>query len=135
MVYNYRNRMRRALALFLLAVLSFPLIAAGLYPSADAQLPACCRRDGRHHCAMSDESERMAQPSSGPAVRANQPKCPYYPAATSITGDPNVAILRDSPAILYSLVHQAPALVHAAPRYRIPFSRTRQKRGPPAPLA
>jgi hypothetical protein len=44
--------MRRALALLLLAVIGSPLITPLLFASARADLPVCCRRDGKHHCAM-----------------------------------------------------------------------------------
>src|SRR5882762_4471443 len=67
--------MRRALASALLALFTIPLIVPALTAISDSNLPACCRRDGKHHCAMSDAAESP----SGPTASAVQPKCPVYP--------------------------------------------------------
>jgi hypothetical protein len=61
--------MRRALSLLLLAVLSFPLIAPALLARNSADLPKCCRRDGKHHCGMDDQDGTAGSPS-GPSAKA-----------------------------------------------------------------
>lgn len=56
--------MRRLVSILLLLLLSMPaalpVLAGTVRVSAgdDASLPACCRRDGAHHCAMSMAAKR-----------------------------------------------------------------------------
>jgi hypothetical protein len=75
--------MRRTVASLLLGLVSFPLIAPLLLADTDSDLPACCRRDGKHHCSMglgsvgSAETSMTDRESSGPAVNPIRPKCPY----------------------------------------------------------
>ena len=69
--------MRRAFAVTLVLVFSLPLIAPLLASTPDeSQLPACCRRNGKHHCAMSMEVGNI--PSRFHVVSE---KCPYSPFA------------------------------------------------------
>ena len=123
--------MRPALASFLLALLSLQLIAPLLLADTDSNLPACCRRNGKHRCSMMADR----QFSSGPAVTALQPKCPYYPAATTGIFAPNAAVLRRSPAVFALLFSRPAGQARTEAGYRISFSRSRQKRGPPAFLS
>ena len=44
--------MRRAIAISLMMLFSWTLMAPLFVPDADASLPACCRRNGKHHCNM-----------------------------------------------------------------------------------
>ena len=125
------SRMRRALATLLLVVFSLPLIAPALASTPDdAQLPACCRRHGKHHCAMYREMGRMPSP-----FVVISEKCPYTPFghAPFVVPHPLAAPTR------HALALAAPgpaALVRAAEAgYRISADRTRHKRGPPQPLA
>ncbi len=69
--------MRRALAAMLVVLFSFPLIAPALASGPnDSQLPACCRRNGKHHCAM-QMAEMTREPSL--ALCHVSEKCPYAP--------------------------------------------------------
>jgi hypothetical protein len=70
----YNHGLHRILAILLTAVFSLPLITPLLSASAGPQRPACCRKDGKHACAM-----RKAAPDSGPAVSAVKPACALYP--------------------------------------------------------
>jgi hypothetical protein len=67
--------MRRAIALTLLALFGYVLIAPFLAPGAEASLPPCCRRHGKHHCTM-------MQPLTGSqrGLQTIQEKCPYQSA-------------------------------------------------------
>jgi len=77
--------MRRTLALLLIALFSTslftPLFAADQRP----ELPACCRRDGQHHCSMPSPA---ASQSTRPAV---QVRCPLYRGACSFFTGPQTA--------------------------------------------
>jgi len=74
--------MRRLSALSMLVVLliswATPSIAALRSQSAD-DLPACCRKIGKHRCMMS-MSERSRIADRAPAFSSPGEKCPYFPA-------------------------------------------------------
>ena len=124
--------MRRALALFLLVVFSFPLIAPALSVGAASNLPECCRRAGKHHCAMMVDE---AASTTGISFRAVQPRCPLYPGAPSTPASEYVAALKGSSPIFAALVSYPCAQAQTEAGYRISFSRSSQKRGPPAVLS
>jgi hypothetical protein len=124
--------MRRAFVSILLASLSFPLIAPLLIADTESNLPPCCRRNGKHHCAMMATVEGA---SSGRAFRAIQPKCPCFPAANTVPANPNAALLRSLPEFSALLFSRPAGQARTAAGYRISFNRSRQKRGPPAPLS
>jgi hypothetical protein len=69
--------MRRALALLLLAVVGSPLITPLLLAGSRAELPACCRRDGKHHCGMGGVAGDASLET--PSLKSFQPKCPFFP--------------------------------------------------------
>jgi hypothetical protein len=69
---------RQAVSSVLLAIFLLPLFLPLSNLASDSTLPACCRRDGGHRCAMSARSRPPdLNASSGPLVRAVQPFCPY----------------------------------------------------------
>jgi len=74
--------MRRALSIvFVLFFGLGPLSALSGASDDDANLPACCRRNGAHHCAMAAMMARMMA-SSGPSFSAPA-TCPLYPHGTA----------------------------------------------------
>src|SRR6185312_8905801 len=77
-----RMHMRRMAAILLLLsfglFLSSPLLAAASNPYAN--LPACCRKGGKHHCLTSMMMEREMD-QSGTHVSAPPEKCPFFPKA------------------------------------------------------
>jgi hypothetical protein len=120
---------RRALASLLVALFSLPLILPLLRADAASSLPSCCRREGKHRCSMDSESKYQE------GLSPIQPKCSNYPATIAIRGDWNVAFFKNSPSICASLLNYTCALAQAEAKYRVSFSRSRQKRGPPALLS
>ena len=73
--------MRRFLTLVTLAILVFGPFASLLPASAEARLPACCRRAGKHHCAMGADAAQQ----DGSAKHFSAPRCcPSYPAAVTV---------------------------------------------------
>jgi hypothetical protein len=124
--------MRRVPAILLVSLFSFSLIAPALFVDAETNLPACCRRDGKHHCGMTArDAADMAEAPSGPAVDALHAKCPLFPHATAVVPSPEAALLSACQPGGISILSQAvsPAPVHAG--YRASYSRSHQKRGPP----
>jgi len=125
---------RRALAILLLLTFAFPAMAVAAISARwvadsedESQIPACCRKDGKHACAM-----RKSAPASKPAVSGRDccPHCPSHAASrVPHTGDEFVA----PPA------YDATARVAVLPteceqseiKYHISFARASQKRGPP----
>jgi len=124
--------MRRALASFLLAVFGFPPIAPALVADADSNLPACCRRGGKHHCAMmTDEGASAAGISVGPI---RQP-CPMWPAAAPAPASGPVALPESSGAVFGAVASHTARQFQTGARYRLSFDRSSQKRGPPVALS
>ncbi len=75
-VLAYASSMRRLLAIFVLALNAWGLLAPfALAASADST-PACCRRNGKHHC-MSGMSATAVSSEGVPILRSQFSKCPY----------------------------------------------------------
>jgi hypothetical protein len=116
--------------MLLLVLFSFSLMTPLLSAGSDAQLPPCCRRDGHHACGM----KKPAPVSSGVTIRQSS-RCSLYgkggvtPAAAKAIPAPAVTVLTVAAISHPSAIEQTEA------RYRISFSRSRQKRGPPALLS
>jgi hypothetical protein len=119
--------MRRIWATLLAAVFSFSLLGPDVFvPTGDQKLPACCRKNGKHHCAAASDQGH----TSGPSLRAG--RCSLFAADQSLpplhpVGPPKAGR----------------TIVATIPSYRAPrpqteklggllFDRTGQKRGPPS---
>ena len=123
--------MRRALASLLLAVFGFPSIAPVVFADAESNLPECCRRGGKHHCAMMTDDA----PVKGVSLRSAHPRCPLYPGISAAPAVEYVAVLNSSGIVFGALANPAAIHVQTQAVYRISFSRARQERGPPAVLS
>lgn len=124
--------MRTLVAILLLAVfglpLALPLLAQG--EISEAGLPACCRRTGAHHCAMSAGERAQASPHS-PAFSAPEGRCPYGAQAPA-TVHPESFAPAPANAIFADLLSHPAVHAQTECRWRIARDRSRQKRGPPA---
>ena len=124
--------MRRVLSAFLVSVFSYSLIGPALFASADSNVPACCRRDGKHHCSMSgmDQDTSMAPP--GLSLAAFSAKCSYFPKGGALLPHSDAAV-GGTFAVCWSVI-----TVHATLRltadasYCAAFGRAHGKRGPPS---
>lgn len=120
--------MRRVLVISLLAVFSLPLIAPLLSSGPDqSSLPACCRRNGKHHCALADLT--VAVPSRYHTVSE---KCPWSPFAGAALMLPHAFASQAAPALTGQAGGPATAVGEAEAGYRVSADRTRRKRGPPS---
>lgn len=125
--------MRRASAISLLAAIGYALIVPLAFSDPEANLPACCRRTGAHHCAMSNVTKTIDGVST-PALQAVLQKCPAFPVSTAVRPGGAAAFPERSQAIFAGLVSHPSIQPQTEARYRVSFSRSRQKRGPPASL-
>jgi len=117
--------MRRALAISLLLLFNLPLLSPFFSAtSAEASLPACCRRGGKHQCAMVAES---AMPSTGTTVRD---KCPFTRESLAALVVGRFATSAGG-AVFAGIVQQALVVPQAEAQLHVSFDRARQKRGPP----
>jgi hypothetical protein len=116
--------MRRVWATLLVVVFSFALIGPDALSSAERNLPACCRSNGKHHCAS-------AQPqtgSSGPAFQAGRCRLFGGDLATPL---PPAAIAMPSPAVFGAHFSHPTPRPQTEALGRLAFDRAAQKRGPP----
>lgn len=120
--------MRRILSFVLLAAFGFPVVAPVLALGQDVEsaLPACCRRDGAHHCSMGN----MQRPANSAPVASE--RCPSFPQPTTAPSQLRNAALASSASHTIS-VHpsplvQQPAAVFQSPTYDFALF----QRGPPS---
>lgn len=131
--------LRRLLSILLFGATLLPLIAPMLSTGAMAEstLPACCRRGGKHHCAMSAAARAMllgATNDSAPRVSALPQQCPYRQRSLVAA---HLHVFTPASAAKHTtfLLHAPSASAQAECLRRISFDRSRQKRGPPSLLS
>lgn len=123
--------MRRAIAHSLVTIFIWVLIAPLLSPAAEANLPSCCRRNGKHHCMMYEKQRPVGTETGIASISA---KCPCVPDSTGAVHSAKFT-LRAS-AVFYAEAVANPAYApQTAARFRVSFLRSHQRRGPPSPLA
>jgi len=119
--------MRRAIALTLLALFSWMLMAPLFARDAEAAFPPCCHRHGKHHCMIERRLAMSGKPGGPPAV---QEHCPCRPSGGGAVQ--SRAYTASAPRLLETgLVQPAPDPERRDnPRQPVPF-RNHPKRGPP----
>jgi hypothetical protein len=123
---------RKLIAIALLTVFGLPVASPlfALTPKSEGNLPACCRRNGEHHCMMS-MAERDRLESHESAFSAPLDKCPYCPAAILSIHHP-VGFVPPARQVIYAGLASHPAgVAQAECKRRISRDRARSKRGPP----
>ena len=121
------ERMQRLLALLMLWIVSFPLMAPAALANDASNLPACCRRAGKHHCLP-----QKGQTRSGPSLHS---RCACFPLSHSGAVNIQTALPRPNAAQIGSLLNLAGTRAQTEVLGRISFARSRQKRGPPSLLS
>jgi hypothetical protein len=121
---------RRLLAISLLMLFGLPFALSLLGANAaEASVPICCRRDGKHHCAMA-----MMDSSQSSSMRTVGEKCPYSIVPPAVVVLPSFT--PSTPAAVFAGIARHPAIApQVDAQRRISFDRTRQKRGPPTQIA
>jgi hypothetical protein len=122
----------RTVSIAVLVALIAPsfLIFVDVNPSTEARLPACCRRDGEHHCATMAVA---VEPSSETQVKALPPVCPFRSQASSVAYA--TSYLPESFPAHFAGQQSHPS-IHAQShaKQRISEACSHQKRGPPPQL-
>src|SRR5947199_9869202 len=102
------------------------LILPAFASSTVSNLPPCCRKNGKHQCAI--QESQSSPVSAFSVIRA---KCPCYPQVLSVScqsdlGSPSIA------TAVFAGIIQHPALApQAEAAARVSAVRSNQKRGPP----
>lgn len=125
--------MRRGFSIFLILFFGLGPLTATLESSDDPTLPACCRRSGAHHCAMSPHmAAMMEQAASGSDATLTAPAtCPLFPGFMAGPATPAHA-LPASQLDLPAPHLQVLTFVHGRVEPRLTPIRTHAGRGPPA---
>lgn len=85
--------MRRGLSILLVLFFALGPLQGVLEGSDDASLPACCRRHGAHHCAMTEQMmAMMAQSSDSTPFVAAPGTCSSFPNSVPGISTPSHAL-------------------------------------------
>src|SRR2546423_14152062 len=95
--------MRRVWALLLVAFVSFSLIDLTLFADGASTLAACCRRDGKHHCAMMGSMPAPPSVSSSSSQVASA-RCPNFPKLGVVSASAAPVLLEASQAFFSAIV-------------------------------
>jgi hypothetical protein len=120
---RYDSAVRRAPAILLLGIFGFSLIAPVLAADSASKLPACCRRDGQHRCAMTGTRSEV-----GALIQA---VCPAYPKTGATPAYSKTAVAGLCQVVAGPTASESTYRAQTAVLAHSSFSRTRQKRGPP----
>jgi hypothetical protein len=119
--------MRRSVAIFLALLFSWMLVLPAFAASAESNLPACCRKNGKHHCMIG-----MGRPSASSAsFAAVGEKCPHFLHSTVATHVETFTPALNQ-AIFAGIVRHPAASPQSEAGYRASHLRSQQKRGPPS---
>ena len=125
--------MRRFVSISLLLLFTLPLVSPLFAASpADASVPVCCRRDGRHHCIMA-MAARSSSSNAETKIASLHERCPYNltaPVAINLSFVPDEILTTISAGSVGDSA--CPAETKVCLRSR--FNRSHQKRGPPSLL-
>jgi hypothetical protein len=83
-VLAFKNNMRRIIASLVLGVMAWSLVAPAAMGAGTAAA-ACCRRNGKHHCASGMSGMAGVSTDDLPSFRANSPDCPYRSQIATLT--------------------------------------------------
>lgn len=120
--------MRRVIASGLLSLFALLLTGpAAFLPDPESNLPACCRRDGAHHCG---QARHQANSSAGPQLSGASAPCPLFPAAGMVSHGLATGLFAPVGFHVGWVAQPADAIRNVTPA-STPFGRAHQERGPP----
>jgi hypothetical protein len=124
---------RRLLAIVLLSVTNFLLVAPAVFARAELQVPACCRAKGKHKCSMHGSLEW--QSDSGLSIGTVSEKCPFSNRAGTLGSGSHPFSISRARTLAGPILIEAAVKARLEPSVHFGFDRMRQKRGPPSLLA
>jgi len=127
---------QRLKAILLLALFAASLIPPATSTAVDAKLPACCRRDGRHHCAMLAQTIASRGASSARnsslSVSQRQQPCPLFAKQSALPMPARLSLPAPSRLTFCVPPGRTTAASQAAPQGQDAFRQRQQERGPPS---
>jgi len=134
-VHRVRSRqMRRPLAILLVLFFALGPLQGVLQASDESRLPACCRRNGAHHCAMGQDMLAALERAIGSTPAFTAPAtCPSFPSFVLgiLTPSHALALIRSWAPVLVEQAHSPTTASAVVIRIAID---TRSGRAPPASL-
>lgn len=111
--------------------------AIALAQEGGSNLPMCCRRNGKHHCAMSGAERQKLTAKSSDETRWQAPpeRCPYAPVAMTAAMHVNVFTPTVQAAMFAEIVSHPAGVAQTESKWRVACERARGKRGPPVAVA
>jgi hypothetical protein len=126
--------MRRPLAYLLILFFALGPLQGVLEARGDSRLPACCRRQGAHHCAMSEEMRAALERATSSTATFSAPAtCPSFPGFALGFSTPSHALAASGSTALV-LLEQAHTPLAARSDVRTFALPTRSGRAPPSSL-
>jgi len=122
--------MRRIVASHLLAIFTIPLLLPLASEKAESKLPACCRRDGQHHCVAMGTA--VDTEPNGAAVKANPTQCPLFPKASTAPESRLTMLAAALPALHFALQSFAAPVRTSDQVYFVFRGFSVLRRGPPS---
>lgn len=127
--------MLRAVAILLINIISFGWLTPAMPLSgASASVPVCCREHGKHQCAMKMAHAMKEQSNPDRSIGVIYEKCPYSSKLWTTASNSQMFTLQRAQLFFGAVVSHPAIHAQTEARYRISFSRSRQKRGPPSIL-
>jgi len=124
-IYTERTVLK-AIAVGLLLVFACDVVSPVLLANGGSTLPACCRREGKHHCMI-----RMSGTAEGVLLKAVPERCPFFPQNATATGA-KCSAPPPSRSIITAVFSHPAAKAQTEAHYRVSLTRGWQKRGPPS---
>ena len=109
---------------------ALPMLAMG--QDTKAGLPACCRRNGMHHCMMSMDERGKLVVNHDPQFKTPVEKCSYCPGSVASSQPNPLAAPTLAGTLSGELVSHPTGIAQTDARGRVSRDRSHQKRGPPA---
>jgi len=123
---------RRLLALAIAVLTVFPAVSPllALSGAGDPSRPACCRRDGKHHCMFAEMAGAAASAGTSVKTVTISERCPF--GAKTMPGNTHPDWSLQAGEAIFAGIAAHPAVApRTASKRRIAADGARPKRGPP----